>query len=75
LSTPGRAGAVAKALALHLGEAIAGAGPVETAESMRRGTSLLHGQVKAVDFVVMQGGRVVAGTSRSTIETDWTAPG
>jgi hypothetical protein len=34
-----------------------------------------HGQVKAVDFVVMQGGRVVAGTSRSTIETDWTASG
>jgi hypothetical protein len=34
-----------------------------------------HGQVKAVDFVVMQGARVVAGTSRSTIESDWTAPG
>jgi hypothetical protein len=34
-----------------------------------------HGQVKAVDFVVMQGSRLVAGTSRSTIAAQWTAPG
>jgi hypothetical protein len=34
-----------------------------------------HGQVKAVDFVVMQGSRVVAGTSRSTVSAQWTAPG
>jgi hypothetical protein len=34
-----------------------------------------HGQVKAVDFVVMQGSRMVAGTSRMTISGQWTAPG
>lgn len=34
-----------------------------------------HGQVRAVDFVVMRGGQVVAGTTRSTIPTAWTAPG
>jgi hypothetical protein len=34
-----------------------------------------HGQVKAVDFVVMQGSRLVAGTSRPTIAARWTAPG
>ena len=34
-----------------------------------------HGQVRAVDFVVIQAGRVIAGTSRRTIESDWTASG
>ena len=34
-----------------------------------------HGQVKAVDFVVMRGRELVAGTTRSTIPSAWTAPG
>jgi hypothetical protein len=34
-----------------------------------------HGQVRAVDFVVMRGRDVVAGTTRSTIPAAWTAPG
>jgi hypothetical protein len=34
-----------------------------------------HGQVRAVDFVVMRGSEVVAGTTRSTIPAAWTAPG
>jgi hypothetical protein len=34
-----------------------------------------HGMWRAVDFVVMQGGRVVAGTNRKTIPAEWTAPG
>lgn len=34
-----------------------------------------HGQVRAVDFVVMQGSRVIAGTSRASIPTAWTASG
>lgn len=38
------------------------------------GTSA-HGQMRAVDFVVMQGGRVVAGTQQATIPTAWTASG
>lgn len=38
------------------------------------GTSA-HGQMRAVDFVVMQGGRVVAGTTQATIPTAWTASG
>jgi hypothetical protein len=34
-----------------------------------------HGQVRAVDFVVMRGLELVAGTTRSTIPSAWTAPG
>jgi hypothetical protein len=34
-----------------------------------------HGQVRAVDFVVMRGSELVAGTTRSTIPSAWTAPG
>lgn len=34
-----------------------------------------HGQVKAVDFVVMQGSRMIAGTSTATIAANWTSPG
>ena len=34
-----------------------------------------HGQVRAVDFVVMRGREVVAGTTRSTIAAAWTASG
>lgn len=34
-----------------------------------------HGQVRAVDFVVMRGRELVAGTSRATIPAAWTAPG
>jgi hypothetical protein len=34
-----------------------------------------HGQVRAVDFVVMQGTRVIAGTSRASIPTAWTSTG
>jgi len=35
----------------------------------------LHGQMRAVDFQVHQGGRVVAGPSTSTIDADWSAGG
>lgn len=42
LSTPGGAGAVAKALALHLCESITARGPRETATSVRHDTSLLR---------------------------------
>lgn len=34
-----------------------------------------HGQMSAVDFIVMRGREVVAGTSRSSIPEAWTAPG
>lgn len=34
-----------------------------------------HGQVRAVDFVVMQGGLVIAGTSRTSIPIAWTSSG
>jgi len=34
-----------------------------------------HGQMRAVDFIVMQGRRVVATTERASIATQWTAPG
>lgn len=34
-----------------------------------------HGQMRAVDFIVMQGRRVVATTRRATIATEWTASG
>jgi hypothetical protein len=34
-----------------------------------------HGQLRAVDFVVMRAGVVIAGVRRSTIPTEWTASG
>lgn len=34
-----------------------------------------HGQLRAVDFVVMRAGRVIAGTQRATIASQWTAAG
>jgi hypothetical protein len=34
-----------------------------------------HGQMRAIDFQVHQGGRVVAGPSTATIATDWAAAG
>jgi hypothetical protein len=34
-----------------------------------------HGQVRAVDFVVMEGRRVIAGTSRASIPHAWTDSG
>jgi hypothetical protein len=34
-----------------------------------------HGQMRAVDFQVQQGSRIVAGTNTATIETDWDAAG
>jgi hypothetical protein len=35
----------------------------------------LHGQMRAIDFQVHQGGRVVAGPSSASIATDWAAAG
>ena len=35
----------------------------------------LHGQMRAVDFQVHQGGRVIAGPSTHTIDADWSAGG
>jgi hypothetical protein len=34
-----------------------------------------HGRVRAVDFTVMRGRMVVAGITRATVATEWTAPG
>jgi hypothetical protein len=34
-----------------------------------------HGQMRAVDFIVMQRGTVVAGPRRATIAVEWTASG
>lgn len=34
-----------------------------------------HGQLRAVDFVIMKGQTVVAGTTRASIATEWTASG
>jgi hypothetical protein len=34
-----------------------------------------HGQMRAVDFIVMQGRRIVASTERATIATQWTVAG
>lgn len=48
--------------------------PVPTPTIAAPGLSL-HGQMRAVDFQVHQGGRVVAGPSSATIATDWAAAG
>jgi hypothetical protein len=34
-----------------------------------------HGQMRAIDFKIMQGNRTVAGSSSATIESDWDGPG
>ena len=34
-----------------------------------------HGQLRAVDFVVVRGGQVIAGTRTASIGTDWTTSG
>ena len=48
--------------------------PVPTPTIAAPGLSL-HGQMRAIDFQVHQGGRVVAGPSTATIATDWVAEG
>lgn len=48
--------------------------PVPTPTIAAPGLSL-HGQMRAIDFQVHQGGRVVAGPSTATIATDWVAAG
>jgi hypothetical protein len=34
-----------------------------------------HGQMRAVDFVVMKGGTIIADTTSSTIVPNWRVPG
>ena len=48
--------------------------PVPTPTIAAPGLSL-HGQMRAIDFQVHQGGRVVAGPSTASIATDWAATG
>jgi hypothetical protein len=48
--------------------------PVPTPTIAAPGLSL-HGQMRAIDFQVHQGGRGVAGPSTATIATDWAAAG
>ncbi len=48
--------------------------PVPTPTIAAPGLSL-HGQMRAIDFQVHQGGRVVAGPSTPTIAADWVAAG
>jgi len=53
---------------------LSGHTPVPTPTIAAPGLSL-HGQMRAIDFQVHQGGRVVAGPSTATIATDWAASG
>ena len=53
---------------------LSGYKPVPTPTIAAPGLSL-HGQMRAIDFQVHQGGRVVAGPSTATIATDWAAGG
>ena len=53
---------------------LAGHRPVPTPTIAAPGLSL-HGQMRAIDFQVHQGGRVIAGPSTAAIATDWTAAG
>jgi len=53
---------------------LSGHRPVPTPTIAAPGLSL-HGQMRAIDFQVHQGGRVVAGPSTATIATDWAAAG
>jgi len=48
--------------------------PVPTPTIAAPGLSL-HGQMRAIDFQVHQGGRLVAGPSTATLATDWAAAG
>jgi len=57
-----------------LKEFLSGHRPVPTPTIAAPGLSL-HGQMRAIDFQVHQGGRVVAGPSTATIATDWVAAG
>lgn len=53
---------------------LSGHRPVPTPTIAAPGLSL-HGQMRAIDFQVHQGGRGVAGPSTATIATDWAAAG
>jgi hypothetical protein len=53
---------------------LAGHTPVPTPTIAAPGLSL-HGQMRAVDFQVHHGGRIVAGPSTSAIPADWEAAG
>ena len=53
---------------------LSGHRPVPTPTIAAPGLSL-HGQMRAIDFQVHQGGQVVAGSSTATIATDWVAAG
>jgi len=53
---------------------LSGHRPVPTPTIAAPGLSL-HGQMRAIDFQVHQGGRVVAGPSTASIPTDWAAAG
>jgi len=53
---------------------LSGYRPVPTPTIAAPGLSL-HGQMRAIDFQVHQGGRVVAGPSTATIARDWVAAG
>jgi len=53
---------------------LSGYRPVPTPTIAAPGLSL-HGQMRAIDFQVHQGGRVVAGPSTASIATDWVAAG
>ena len=53
---------------------LSGHKPMPTPTIAAPGLSL-HGQMRAIDFQVHQGGQVVAGPSTATIATDWVAEG
>jgi hypothetical protein len=53
---------------------LSGHRPVPTPTIAAPGLSS-HGQIRAIDFQVHQGGRVVAGPNATTIATDWAAAG
>jgi len=53
---------------------LSGYRPVPTPTIAAPGLSL-HGQMRAIDFQVHQGGRVVAGPSTASIARDWVAAG
>jgi hypothetical protein len=53
---------------------LSGHRPVPTPTIAAPGLSL-HGQMRAIDFQVRQGGRVIASPSTATIATDWDAAG
>jgi len=53
---------------------LSGHRPVPTPTIAAPGLSL-HGQMRAIDFQVHRGGRVVAGPSTASIATDWAAAG